>query len=118
MRDYSDWTAEDEAAFQRYEQSLQPDLPSKRVPTATALSFTGSKQRIDNLWPAHRWAGWVFLVIPAVWMLIVCYYSVAWMWIWFTWPVRLLSRGKRKRKRADKQQQEMLAAIRDGQVKR
>lgn len=81
---------------------------SESVVTATALSFTGSKQRIDNLWPGNKWIGWASLLIPLVWSLVLTYYSVAWLWIWFTWPVRLLSRGKRKRKREEQRHRELM----------
>lgn len=93
-----------------------PTPVSERVASASLMSFSGMKQRIDNLWPDKIWLGWITMLIPLAWMFIAIYYV---FWLMFVavggWiiaiPMRLLGRGRRKRKREELRHRETMAAL-------
>lgn len=99
------------------------NLPSERVVVPSAVSLTGSGQRLWNAFGprierASGWAaaGWWSLLITLgalAWLTILSVYALI-VCLPLLWPLlllRLIGRGGRKRHRSELQHREVLAAI-------
>jgi hypothetical protein len=102
-------------------QRAEVPVPSGRMVVAAPMSFAGSSQRIWKItargrsgWATARLVTVALLAVLVVWSAVLCWYLVFGLLLV---PYRIVRRGQRKQRLAQRRHDEMLAAVTRGQLR-